>query len=348
MQRIARVLGHLETSQHSSAATAEPCAARTPHQTVPRNPGIPLDVGWVNRTQVNMAALKARAADHLNRRAVKKSHQLGWLLRCLTIIDLTTLSGSDSPTNVERLARKARNPLRRDMLDKLQLDDHVITTGAVCVYPNMVKHAVKALQGSGVGVASVAAGFPAGQTALPQRLNEIRDAVASGASEIDIVIPREHAISGRWDLLYDEVKAMREACGDAKLKTILAVGDLPTYTHVYKASLVSMMAGSDFIKTSTGKESANASIPVGLVMIRALREYHEATGYKVGFKPAGGISTAKAATQWMALMLEELGEEWTHPHLFRIGASSLLLDIERQIEHGLTGQYAAKHYMPLA
>jgi deoxyribose-phosphate aldolase len=308
---------------------------------------MPLDNGWVASTRINLSAIHARADSLDGRRTVKKEAQLAWLLRCITLMDLTTLSGDDTPSNVERLCKKAAHPLRPDFVQKLNLDKPV-TVAAICVYPNRVEDAVKYLKGTGIPVASVAAGFPAGQTPLKERLGEIRAAVAAGATEIDIVIPRTHAITGRWDLVYDEVKQMREACGDAHLKTILAVGDLPTYTHVYKASLVSMMAGSDFIKTSTGKEATNATLPVGLIMVRAIREYYERTGYKVGFKPAGGISAAKTAITWLSMMFEELGEEWTRPNLFRLGASSLLLDIERQIEHGLSGAYANKTYMPMS
>lgn len=314
---------------------------------VERNPGTDLDLAWVAEVQCNKSAIDRRAESHAQRRTVKKETQLGWLLRIVQLIDLTTLAGDDTKGNVERLCAKARTPIRQDFVAALKVGDKNITTGAVCVYPNRVAEAVAALKGSNIPVASVAAGFPAGQTPLPQRLEEIKAAVRAGAAEIDIVISRDLVIRGEWKKLYDEVKQMRKACGPAHLKSILATGDLPNYRDIYKASLVAMMAGSDFIKTSTGKEKVNATLPVGLVMVRAVRDYYERTGFKVGFKPAGGISTAKNAISWLSLMLEELGEEWTHPHLFRIGASSLLTDVERQLEHGISGQYAGKHYLAM-
>jgi len=302
----------------------------------------------VNSVEVNRPCLERRAATHAMRRSIKKSAQLAWLCRIVTCIDLTALAGDDTETNVTRMCIKARHPLRTDFMERLGFDSkRVLTVGAVCVYPNRVKDCVQALKGTNVPIASVAAGFPAGQTPLKQRLEEIEEAVKLGATEIDIVITREHVIAKNWQPLYDETKAMREKCGKALLKVILAVGELPTLRDVYKASLVTMMAGADFIKTSTGKEPINATLPVGILMARAVRDYFERTGYKVGFKPAGGIRSAKDALTWMAMMYEELGEEWTHPNLFRIGASALLLDIERQIEHGLSGHYAAKYYMPL-
>jgi deoxyribose-phosphate aldolase len=246
------------------------------------------------------------------------------------------------------MCAKAKQPLRKDFIEKLGLSARTdVHCGAVCVYPNRVPDCVDALKGSGVGLASVAAGFPAGQTPMPIRIEEIKQAVAAGATEIDIVISREHVIAQNWQALYDETKAMRAACGAARLKCILAVGELPSMRDVYKASIITMMAGADFIKTSTGKEAINATMSVGILMARAVREYHERTGFYVGFKPAGGIRSAKDATAWLSMMYEELGEEWTHPNLFRIGASALLADIERQIEHGLSSRYAALYYMPM-
>jgi deoxyribose-phosphate aldolase len=312
-----------------------------------RNDGIELDLEWVSSVQCNKAAIERRAASLEARRTVKKEHQLAWLLRVITLIDLTTLAGDDTPGNVKRLCAKAKTPLRPDFVKALDVEDKKITTGAVCVYPSRVPDAVKALEGTGIPVASVATGFPAGQTPLATRLEEIRYAVKEGAKEIDIVLARELVINHKWRELYDEVKAMREACGEAHLKAILAVGELPSYRDIYKASLVCMMAGSDFIKTSTGKERVNATLANSLTMCRAIRDYYDRTGFKVGFKPAGGVSSAKKALSFLSLMLEELGEEWTHNDLFRIGASSLLLDVERQIEHGVTGHYAAKHYFAM-
>ena len=309
----------------------------------PRNPGIELDLEWVSTACVNLPAVIRRSAQHKTRRSVKKEWQAAWYLRAVTCIDLTTLAGDDTETNVKRLCFKAKNPLARELLEGLGVADRGITTGAVCVYPSRVAEAKKYLEGTGVPIASVAAGFPAGQTPLPQRLQEIECAVSFGATEIDIVITRPYVLGGRWRELYDEVKQMRAACGEAHLKTILATGELGDLTNVYKASLVCMMAGADVIKTSTGKEAVNATFPVAFTMIRALREYHERTGHYVGFKPAGGIRSAKDCLSWLALMKDELGDEWTKPDLFRIGASSLLLDLERQLFHHVTGRYAAAH-----
>ncbi|XP_019633086.1 PREDICTED: deoxyribose-phosphate aldolase-like [Branchiostoma belcheri] len=315
-----------------------------------RNPGIELDLGWVQSVRVNQPATLRRAQYLSTTRTVKKKWQASWLLRAVTCIDLTTLSGDDTPANVQRLCYKAHHPVREDLLKAVNMQDKGITTGAVCVYPARVKEAVKYLKqaGANIPVASVATGFPSGQYPLTTRLQEVRDAVLAGASEIDIVISRTQALSGDWQGVYDEVKAFREACGEAHLKTILATGELGSLTNVYKASLVAMMAGSDFIKTSTGKEGVNAILPVGVVMCRAIRDFYHRTGYKIGFKPAGGIRSAKDACTWLALMKEELGDEWTHPSMFRIGASGLLTDIERQLYHHVYGRYAAAHQLPMS
>jgi deoxyribose-phosphate aldolase len=312
-----------------------------------RNPGVPLDLDWVMGAHVNKSAVERRVATLPARRTVKKEWQAAWLLRAVTCIDLTTLSGDDTPGRVRRLCAKARQPIRPDMLERLGLDGEPIHVAAVCVYPNRVRDAVEALQGTDIPVASVATGFPAGQTPLPQRIGEIEQAVEAGAREIDVVIARNHVLTGNWRALYDELVQFRKACGDAHMKTILATGDLGTLKQVYQASLVAMMAGSDFIKTSTGKETVNATLEVSLVMVRAIRDYLDRFGYQVGFKPAGGISSAKQAMNWQFLMKEELGDEWLTPHLFRFGASSLLTDLERQLYHYLTGRYAAKHHMPM-
>jgi deoxyribose-phosphate aldolase len=312
-----------------------------------RNPGAPLDLDWVMGAHVNKSAVERRVETLPKRRTVKKDWQAAWLLRAVTCIDLTTLAGDDTPGRVRRLCAKAKQPIRPDMLARLGVDGERITVGAVCVYPNRVADAVHALQGSGIPVASVATGFPAGQTPLPQRIQEIEQAVEAGAREIDVVIARNHVLTGDWRALYDELTQFRKACGDAHMKTILATGDLGTLKQVYQASLVAMMAGSDFIKTSTGKETVNATLEVSLVMTRAIREYLDRFGYKVGFKPAGGISSAKQAMAWQSLMKEELGDEWLMPDLFRIGASTLLTDLERQLYHFITGHYAAKHHMPM-
>jgi deoxyribose-phosphate aldolase len=306
-----------------------------------RNNGTPLHVDWFDAVRVNLSAVERRAATLATRRSVKKEYQAAWLVKAITCIDLTTLAGDDTPGRVRRLAAKARRPVRSDIVAALGLSDAPPTVGAVCVYPTMVGPAVKALAGSGIPVASVATGFPAGLTPLPLRLAEIRYAVDMGAAEIDIVITRAHALLGDWRALYDEISAMREACGSAHLKAILATGDLKTLRSVYKASMVAMMAGADFIKTSTGKEDVNATLPVSLTMLRALRDYGERTGARIGFKPAGGLKTAKDSLTWLTLMKEELGRPWLEPNLFRIGASSMLADIERQLEHYVTGRYAS-------
>ena len=303
---------------------------------------------WFETVQVNLSATERRTATLGGRRTAKNTYQAAWLVKALQCIDLTTLAGDDTPGRVHRLAAKARRPLRADIVDALGLTDTPPKVGAVCVYPTMVAPAVKALEGSGIPVASVATGFPTGLTPLPQRLAEIRYAVDMGAGEIDIVINRAQVLRQEWTALYDEICAMREACGNAHLKAILGTGDLRTLRNVYKASMVAMMAGADFIKTSTGKEEVNATLPVSLVMLRALRDYGDRTGMKVGFKPAGGIRTAKDAMSWLILMKEELGREWLEPDLFRIGASAMLADIERQLEHFVTGRYASASHHALA
>jgi len=309
---------------------------------------MPLALDLVEAVQANTSAIERRAATIFKRRSVKKDWQAAWLLKAITLIDLTTLSGDDTPSNVIRLCRKARHPVRSDLLDALGASELPIQTAAVCVYHSLVATAVKALEGSGIPVAAVSTGFPAGLTPLPQRLAEIRASVADGAQEIDIVVTRSHVLRHEWTALYDEIAACREACGDAHMKTILATGELGTLRNVGRASWVAMMAGSDFIKTSTGKEPINATLEFGLVMVRAARAYEELTGFKIGFKPAGGIRKAKEALAWLVLIKEELGDRWLEPDLFRFGASSLLADIERQLEHHITGRYSARHHHPMA
>ncbi len=313
-----------------------------------RNPGTPLELDWVREVRVNTSAAERRAATLPKRRPVKKEWQAAWYLRAITCIDLTTLSGDDTPGRVRRLCAKARQPVRRDLLEALGVAHLDIRVASVCVYHGMVETAREALAGSGIPVCAVSAGFPAGLNPFPLRLAEIRESVAAGAEEIDIVISRAHVLTGDWQALYDEVRAFREACGPAHMKAILATGELGTLRNVARASRVAMMAGADFIKTSTGKEKANATLPVSLVMVRAIREYQERTGFRIGFKPAGGISTARQATDWLALMKEELGDAWMRPDLFRLGASSLLGDIERQLEHHATGRYSAAFRHPMA
>jgi len=312
-----------------------------------RNAGIPLDLNWIQEIRVNRSAVERRAATLGTRRSVKKHWQAAWLLKAISCIDLTTLSGDDTAGRVRRLCAKARQPVRPDILENLGVEHLGLTTAAICVYPTMVETAVQALEGSGIPVAAVSTGFPHGLSPFETRLAEIEASVAAGAEEIDIVITRGHVLQGDWEALHDEVAAFRTACGRAHLKTILATGELGTLTNVAKASHVCMMAGADFIKTSTGKEKVNANLPVGLVMARAIREYGEKTGFQVGFKPAGGISKAKEALVWLILMKEELGNGWLDPKLFRFGASSLLADIERQLEHHLSGRYSAGHRHPL-
>lgn len=306
-----------------------------------RNAGTAFLPELFENMSINLSATERRTATLTTRRTVKKAWQAAWLVRAIECIDLTTLAGDDTPGRVERLCAKARNPLRADLVAALGLKDYRLTTGAVCVYPAMVASAVRALEGSGIPVASVATGFPAGLTPMHERLAEIRYAVGEGAEEIDIVISRRHVLTGDWGALYEEVRKMRETCGNAHMKAILSTGELKTLTNVYKASMVSMMAGADFVKTSTGMEAVNATLPVSLVMVRAVRDFLEFTGYACGFKPAGGIRTAKDAIAWLILMKEELGNDWLMPDLFRFGASSLLGDLERQIEHTVTGRYSS-------
>ncbi|WP_299501838.1 deoxyribose-phosphate aldolase [uncultured Roseobacter sp.] len=329
-----------QTNQTVSTAAAY----QLPQITEPRNPGMALDMDWVRSLQANTSAIERRAANLPARRSVKKQHQAAWLLRAVTCIDLTTLSGDDTEDRVARLCAKARQPVAQSLLDALEMGP--ITTGAVCVYHDMIPAAVRALEGSGIPVAAVSTGFPAGLSPFHLRLAEIEESVKAGAAEIDIVISRRHVLSGNWQALYDEMCTFRRACGDAHVKAILATGELGSLRNVARASLICMMAGADFIKTSTGKESVNATLPVTLVMIRAIRDYYARTGFRVGYKPAGGISKAKDAITYLAMMKEELGDRWLQNNLFRFGASSLLNDIERQLEHHVTGSYSASYRHP--
>ena len=312
-----------------------------PQAITARNTGVDLDLDWVSSIQANTSAIERRASSIGSRRSIKKQHQAAWLLQAVKCMDLTTLSGDDTTGRVKRLCAKAKNPISKTILEKLGLDS--IKVGAVCVYHDMIEAAVSKLRGTGIPVASVSTGFPAGLSPLPLRIAEIEYSVSAGASEIDIVISRRHVLTQNWKALYDEVKDFRKACGSAHIKTILATGELGTLRNVARASAVCMMAGADFIKTSTGKEPINATLPVSLVMVRAIREYHEKTGYKIGYKPAGGISKAKDALTYLCLIKEELGDQWLNPELFRFGASSLLGDIERQLEHHITGAYSASY-----
>ena len=317
----------------------ETAQTHLPQTLEPRNAGAPLDLDQVAAVAVNTSAVERRAGTLPGRRTVKKEYQAAWLCRAISCIDLTTLAGDDTAGRVARLCAKARQPVRTDLLDALGMEG--LTVGAVCVYHDMVAPARRALEGSGIPVAAVSTGFPAGLSPFHLRLAEIEASVAEGADEIDIVISRRHVLTGDWQALYDEMQAFRSACGNAHVKAILATGELGSLRNVARASLVCMMAGADFIKTSTGKESVNATLPVTLVMLRAIRAYHAATGYRVGYKPAGGISKAKDALVYLSMIKEELGDRWLRPDLFRFGASSLLGDIERQLEHHVTGRYSA-------
>jgi deoxyribose-phosphate aldolase len=320
--------------------TTPPAVAHLPQLHLARNEGTSLDLDWVMAVQANTSAIERRAASLPGRRSVKKDYQAAWLCKAISLMDLTTLSGDDSAGRVRRLCAKARQPVRADILDALGMQG--LTTGAVCVYHDMVATAVDALAGSGIPVAAVSTGFPAGLSPFHLRIAEIGESVAAGAQEIDIVISRRHVLTGDWQALYDEMREMRAACGDAHVKAILATGELGTLRNVARASLVCMMAGADFIKTSTGKEPVNATLPVTLTMIRAIRDYHDRTGVMVGYKPAGGISKAKDALVYLSMIKDELGDRWLQPDLFRFGASSLLGDIERQLDHHVTGAYSAQ------
>jgi deoxyribose-phosphate aldolase len=312
------------------------------------NRRMPLNLEWVEEIRANTSAVERRAGTIGTRRTVKKEWQAAWLLRAIACMDLTTLSGDDTADRVRRLCAKARQPLQESMVKALGIEELNLHTGAVCVYHTFVETAVRALEGSGIPVAAVSAGFPAGLSPLAERVAEIHRSVEAGASEIDIVITRAHVFNGDWQALYDEVAAFKDACGPVHMKAILGTGDLLTLRNVARASVVAMQAGADFIKTSTGKEAVNATIPVSLVMVRAIREYAERTGYAVGFKPAGGIKTAKDALNWLFVMKDELGRSWLEPSLFRFGVSSMLADIERQLEHFINGRYSAAYRHPIA
>jgi deoxyribose-phosphate aldolase len=343
---------NLARESGSEVASAEQHASNTIATLAGRsllsNTGIPLDLNWLQEVRVNTSAVERRAQTQMARRTVKKEWQAAWLLRAISCMDLTTLSGDDTDERVRRLCAKARQPIQQDLVQKLGIEDLGVKVGAVCVYHSFIETALNALEGSGVHVAAVSTGFPAGLSPLAERVAEIRRSVEAGAHEIDVVITRAHVFGGRWQALYDEVAAFKQACGGAHMKVILGTGDLLTLRNVARASFVAMMAGADFIKTSTGKETTNATLPVSLVMVRAIREYAQQTGMAVGFKPAGGIRTAKQSIDWLAMMKEELGLSWMRAELFRFGVSSLLGDIERQLEHQATGRYSAEYRHPIA
>jgi deoxyribose-phosphate aldolase len=312
------------------------------------NRGVPLNLDWIEDVRINTSAVERRAATLVTRRTVKKDWQAAWLLRAISCMDLTTLSGDDTDERVRRLCAKGRHPLQQELVQKLGIESLDIKVAAICVYHLFVETARRALEGSGIRVAAVSTGFPAGLSPLTERVNEIRRSVEAGADDIDVVITRAHVFGAKWQAMYDEIAAFKHACGPAHMKVILGTGDLLTLRNVARASVVAMMAGADFIKTSTGKEPVNATLPVGLVMTRAIREYANQTGYAVGFKPAGGIRTAKQSMEWLALMKEELGSSWLKSDLFRFGASGMLADIERQLEHHATGRYSADYRHPIA
>jgi len=312
------------------------------------NTGIPLDLNWLQEIRVNTSAVERRMQSQVARRTVKKEWQAAWLLRAISCMDLTTLSGDDTDERVRRLCAKGRHPIQQEVVEKLGIAELGIKVAAICVYHTFVETALHALEGSGIHVAAVSTGFPAGLSPLAERVAEIRRSSEAGAQEIDVVITRAHVFGGRWQALYDEIAAFKQACGGAHMKVILGTGDLLTLRNVARASFVAMMAGADFIKTSTGKEATNATLPVSLVMVRAIREYAQQTGMAVGFKPAGGIRTAKQSLDWLAMMKEELGDSWLRAEMFRFGASGLLGDIERQLEHFATGRYSAEYRHPIA
>jgi deoxyribose-phosphate aldolase len=331
-----------------SAASSDTALAHLHNRALQPNRGVPLNLDWVEDVRINTSAVERRAQSLATRRTVKKDYQAAWLLRAISCMDLTTLSGDDTDERVRRLCAKARQPLQHELDAKLGIESLDIKVAAVCVYHVFVETARRALEGSGIRVAAVSTGFPAGLSPLAERVNEIRRSVEAGADEIDIVITRAHVFAARWQALYDEIAAFKHACGPAHMKVILGTGDLLTLRNVARASVVAMMAGADFIKTSTGKEPVNATLPVGLVMTRAIREYATQTGYAVGFKPAGGIRTAKQSLEWLSLMKDELGPSWLKSDLFRFGASGMLADIERQLEHYATGRYSADYRHPIA
>ena len=333
---------------NTSYAPAEEALATLAGKPLLSNRGIPLNLEWVKQVRVNTSAVEHRAQTHTARRTVKKDWQAAWLLRAITCMDLTTLSGDDTDERVRRLCAKAKQPIQPELAERLGVEQLEIKVAAVCVYHRFAETALRALEGSGVRVAAVSTGFPAGLSPLEERIAEIRRSVETGVQEIDVVITRAHVFAARWQALYDEIAEFKRACGRAHMKVILGTGDLLTLRNVGRASLVAMMAGADFIKTSTGKEPTNATLPVGFVMTRAIREYAQETGMAVGFKPAGGIRTAKQSTEWLALMKEELGTPWLRAKLFRFGASGLLNDIERQLQHHATGRYSADYRHPVA
>ncbi len=305
-----------------------------------------LDTSWIDNIQINLSAIERRTSTLVKRRTVKKEFQVAWLLKAISLIDLTTLSGDDTFGKVEKLCNKALNPIDNYILDDLGLKKNQVKVGAVCVYHHLIKDCKKLIKNQ-LPIAAVSTGFPAGLSSYMTRKKEISDSIKVGADEIDIVINRGYVLQNNWIKLYEEVRSFKETAGKTKIKAILGVGDLETLRNVAKASLVCMMAGADFIKTSTGKESTNANLNNSLVMLRMIRDFYAKTGKMIGFKPAGGISTSKSVLEFLILVAEELGFEWVNPKLLRIGASSLLIDIERQLYHYTSGRYANKEKLAI-
>jgi deoxyribose-phosphate aldolase len=299
---------------------------------------LPLEPRLPRIGSVDAVALEERAAS-LAKRSIKRESKLQALELAVRMIDLTTLEGADTPGKVAALCSKAVRP---DPVDR-----SVLPVAAVCVYPNLVPTARERLHGTGVKVASVATAFPSGQAPTALKVEEVREVVALGADEVDMVIDRGAFLSGRYAKVYDEIRQVKEACGAAHLKVILETGELGTYDNVRRASLLAMAAGADFVKTSTGKVAPAATLPVTLCMLEAIRDVHDETGRVVGMKPAGGIRTAKQAIQYLCVVNETLGSAWLTPDLFRIGASSLLNDLLMQIRKQKTGVYQSLDYFTL-
>jgi deoxyribose-phosphate aldolase len=287
---------------------------------------------------VDQVGVEERAA-MLAKRSIKRESKLWALDLAIRMIDLTTLEGKDTPGKIRALAGKARHPD--------PTDSSIPSVAALCVYPNMIATAKAALAGSSVKVASVATYFPSGQTSLAVKLEDVRQAVALGADEIDMVIDRGAFLAGEYARVYDEIIAVKQACGEAHLKVILETGELETYDNVRRASVLAMAAGADFIKTSTGKVQPAATLPVTLVMLEAIRDFYAQTGRAVGMKPAGGIRTSKEAIAYLTVLYETLGPDWMTPDRFRFGASSLLNDILMQIRKERTGRYSGGDYFTL-
>jgi len=296
-----------------------------------RNRGIRFDVDWINEMGVDAPAIEKAAGAIAARVSVTKESQ-PLLLQAITAMDLTTLADDDTDERVRQLCARARQPLPQELLTLLETGRGELKVAAVCIYRRFIKTAQHELKGSGIKIATVSADFPKGLAPIEERIAQIHSSVEAGADEIDVVIQRDHAVQGKWDVLYEEVAAFRAACGNKLMKVILGTGELENPDKVARASLVAMMAGADFIKTSTGKETVNATLAAGIVMTQAIREYAEKTGTFVGFKPAGGIRTAAQAIEYLSVVKEELGSRWLAPKLFRIGASSMLDDIERHLQ----------------